>query len=100
MIGLVFASVGTPFCPWHAAHTCAFASMSSAACACAGAAAIATPTPAKIVEKKRRVSITAFLPPVTAHGARQEASIQAKRAGCNGPAGQTPHDAYSNARPT
>src|SRR5450631_2998589 len=69
MIGMVLGSVGTPFWPWHAAHTCAFASMSSAAYAGTTVTAKLTPAP-KIVEKKR-LNIALFLPPVTAHGAQQ-----------------------------
>src|SRR5579864_2718045 len=67
MIGMVFGSEGTPLWPWHVAHFCAFAAMSSAAYAGTAVTAKATPAP-KIIEK-RRVNIATFLPPVTADGA-------------------------------
>src|SRR5216683_3448024 len=67
MIGMVFGSVDTPFSPWHPAHTCAFASMSSAACA--GIAMTAKLTPAPKIVAMKRLDIAPFLPPVTAHGA-------------------------------
>src|SRR5579863_1605020 len=69
MIGLTFGFVGSPFWPWHVAHFCAFASMSSAAYA--GTAVTAKTTPAPKIIEKRRVNIAIFLPPVTAHGTRQ-----------------------------
>src|SRR5436190_1740448 len=75
MIGMVFGSVGTPFAPWHAAHACAFASMSSAACAGRTASAKLTAAP-KIVEKER-ANIVKFLPPVTAHSAEQRQKYSA-----------------------
>src|SRR5947209_13230784 len=79
MLGMVFGSVGTPFWPWHAAHACAFASMSSAEYA--DTAVIAKLTPALTIVEKRRVNIATFLPPVTAHSARYtQVSRQARRA--------------------
>src|SRR6516162_5575024 len=76
MIGMVLGSVGTPFWPWHAAHACAFASMSSAAHA--GKTASAKPTPTPKIAEKRPANIVTFLP--TPDGARRavEASIRGK----------------------
>src|SRR6516164_6913902 len=76
MIGMVLGSVGTPFWPWHAAHACAFASMSSAAHA--GKTASAKPTPTPKIAEKRPANIVTFLP--TPDGAQRpvEASIRGK----------------------
>src|SRR6516165_10241269 len=67
MIGMVLGSVGTPFWPWHTAHACAFASMSSAAHA--GKTASAKPTPTPKIAEKRPANIVTFLP--TSDGARR-----------------------------
>src|SRR5882724_9489142 len=85
MIGMVFGSVGTPFWPWHAAHACAFASISSAAPA--GTAATAKPSPAPKIVEKRRVDIATFLPPVTAHGTQQTQVSRQRAQGAIGRAG-------------
>src|SRR6516162_3185897 len=76
MIGMVLGSVGTPLWPWHAAHACAFASMSSAAHA--GKTASAKPTPTPKIAEKRPANIVTFLP--TPDGARRpvEASIRGR----------------------
>src|SRR5436190_20005177 len=60
MGGTVLGSAGTPFCPWHAAQSCAFASISSAACA--GGTASARPIPIPKIAEKKRVCMTRFLP--------------------------------------
>src|SRR5258708_22983585 len=52
MTGMVFGSAGVPLSPWHAAQSCAFASISSAACTGGMAAARPIPIP-KITERKR-----------------------------------------------
>src|SRR6266704_3593043 len=60
MTGMVFGSVGTPLSPWHAAQSCAFASISSAACA--GGMATARPIPIPKIAEEKRVTMTRFLP--------------------------------------
>src|SRR5690349_1306456 len=59
MVGMVFGSVGTPFSPWQAAQSCAFASIPS--CACAGTTA-ARPSPAPKTTESKRVSMAIFPP--------------------------------------
>src|SRR5947207_12731827 len=60
MGGTVLGSAGTPLSPWHAAQSCAFASISSAACA--GGTASARPIPIPKIAEKKRVCMTRFLP--------------------------------------
>src|SRR4051794_2640464 len=84
MIGMVFGSAGAPFWPWQASHICAFASMSSAAYA--GTAVIAKPIPAPTIVEKRRVNMAGFLPPVTAHGARETQVSRQSAQGATRPA--------------
>src|SRR5262245_28542053 len=83
MIGINFASAGTPFAPWHAAHACAFASMSSAPYA--GRTASAKLTAAPKIAEKERANIVKSLPPVTAHSAqlRQKYSAEARGEACD-----------------
>src|SRR5712691_10320464 len=52
MTGVALGSLGTPLSPWHAAHSCAFVSMSSAACAGGRATTRLNPNP-KTTEKTR-----------------------------------------------
>src|SRR5260221_11204010 len=59
MTGMVFGSVGVPLSPWHAAQSCAFASISSAACA--GGMAAARPIPIPKIAERKRVCMTRFL---------------------------------------
>src|SRR5450631_1305519 len=79
MDGMVFGSVGTPFSPWHAAHSCTFAAMSSAADA--GVAVTAKLNPAPKIAENEPLSMAAFLP--TRDYARFQPSIQTKRPGRN-----------------
>src|SRR5216683_7056522 len=60
MTGTVFGSAGMPLSPWHAAQSCAFASISSAACA--GGMATTRPIPIPKIAEKKRVTMTIFLP--------------------------------------
>src|SRR5882762_6372701 len=60
MTGMVFGSAAVPLAPWHAAQSCAFASISSAACT--GAMAAARPIPIPKITEKKRVNMTIFLP--------------------------------------
>src|SRR5882757_3241548 len=60
MTGMVFGSAGVPLSPWHAAQSCAFASISSAACA--GGRATTRPSPAPKTTENTRVNM-AICPP-------------------------------------
>src|SRR5262252_2097518 len=64
MTGTVFGSFGMPLSPWQAAHSCTFASMSSARI---GAAETANPMTTATIVAARRAALMSFLPLVIAH---------------------------------
>src|SRR5215831_7070089 len=64
MTGTVFGSFGMPLSPWQAAHSCTFASRSSAR---VGAAETANAMATATIVAARRAALISFLPLVIAH---------------------------------